>query len=179
MYGTYASCTCIHVYIYIYIYIPPTLGSPPKNILGRLRGPSAGAYEQVTELKFVGEGTNRNPVIFTINCWMFGTSPCNDGRVLGGDWNMNRLIFQKHEWISLSQLTKSNLFQRGRYTTNQMVVFGFLQLGTWVYDIYWTWVHGRAELFRLWCILTDRSEFVAHARHRSLVVWFWNCFDSL
>jgi hypothetical protein len=43
------------------------------------------------------------------------------GLLLGGDWNhgiLNDVPFRKGNGMSSSQLTKSIMFQRGRYTTN-------------------------------------------------------------
>ena len=39
--------------------------------------------------------------------------------LVGGDWNMNFMIFHSVGNFISSQLTKSMIFQRGRYTTNQ------------------------------------------------------------
>jgi hypothetical protein len=39
--------------------------------------------------------------------------------LVGGDWNMNFMTFHSVGNFISSQLTKSMIFQRGRYTTNQ------------------------------------------------------------
>jgi len=46
--------------------------------------------------------------------------------LIGGDWNMFYDFPFNWEWkriIITSQLTKSMIFQRGRYTTNQIMCF--------------------------------------------------------